>query len=125
MPLFTNNHAAAAFWQKVAYSDLDDDIKELLPHVATEILQAVFHDEYIVAARRSEAALKAVGFHGKTEKVPGLKELATKLMPNEPASTLAKVADLITDIPAPSDEREIKNRATSIRQMRARTKKKS
>lgn len=124
MPLFTDNHAATLFWQRVANGDLDDDIKELLPHVATEILQTVFHDEYITSARRADAALKAVGFFGRTEKVPGLKDLATRLMPNEPASNLAKVADLIADIPSPADERDIRNRAKSIQQMRARAKSK-
>lgn len=79
MPIFTNNHAAAAFWQKVADGNLDDDVKELLPHVATEILHAVFHTEYIVHARRNDAAKEAVGFFGKTEKYPGIHETAKEL----------------------------------------------
>lgn len=124
MPLFTDSRAALVFWQRVAAGDLDAETTERLKEVAVDIVHAVFVEEYDHAARRAEATLKAVGWCGRLEKYPGLKDLATKLMPNEPASSLAEVADLIADIPPPSDKKEIKNRAKSIQQMRARTKKK-
>lgn len=120
MPLFTDNHAAALFWQRIANGDLDDDIKELLPHVATEILHAVLYAEHDRPAERAEATLKAVGFYGRSEKHPGLKNLATKLMPEEPATSLARVADLLTNIPTPSDENGFRKIEKSIRQARAR-----
>lgn len=120
MPLFTDNHEAAAFWQKVAAGEFGGDVQELLPHVATEILHAVLYAEYDRPGGRAEATLKAAGFYGKFEKHPGLKNLAIKLMPEEPATSLARVADLLTNIPTPKDENDFRKIEKSIRQARKR-----
>jgi hypothetical protein len=122
MPLFADNHAAALFWQRIAQGDLSDDVQELLPHVATEILHAVQHAEYDRPGERAEATLKAVGFYGRFETYPGLKNLATKLMPEEPAANLAKIADLLTNIPTPSDANGFRKIEKSIRQARKRNR---
>lgn len=118
--LFKDNQEAQAFWGRITKGDMDAETLEKLKDVAYEISHAAFYDEYDNAARRAEATLKAVGRYGRSEKVPGLKNLALNIMPGEEAPYLASVGDLLGHIPPPESAEDIKNREKAIREIRRR-----
>lgn len=116
--LFKDSREAMLFWQQVADGNLDNEAAERLKEVAFEIVQAAFIDEYDHAARRADATLRAVGWSGRMEKYPGLKDLATKTLPDASPTDIARVADLLLgDFPAVSDEKAV---AKSVRAYRSR-----
>lgn len=116
--LFKDNHDALSFWQRVAGGDLDAETIERLKEVAYEIAQEVFEKGHDPAARRAEAALQSVGWAGRSEKYPGLKDLALKELQDMSPTDVAAIGGLVLpDLPKEYDE---KVAAKSVRAYRSR-----
>jgi 3-deoxy-D-manno-octulosonic acid (KDO) 8-phosphate synthase len=92
---------ALALWRQVAAGERSEGITRQLQAVARQLVAEVFEAKFDHAARRAEAALRAVGFAGQVDKYQELRQLADELdaKGTHSARQIAEVAPLIIDVP--------------------------